>query len=149
MCNFEMIAYMELIQYVRCKIFAVWSQNHTKHINTLRGQNVGLLNVKPGGIYSDHWGLKGSSQRRLNQQKSRSQGIPEREPVTVVIWVSIAVTDPPRCRSLERRPAHESSQLPGGGACRRRQHRGSLSHTASSRLSAPVLTSITPLRTPT
>ena len=32
---------------------------HTKHINTLRGQNVGLLNVKPDGTYSDHWATKG------------------------------------------------------------------------------------------
>ena len=36
------------------EIIAVCSQIHTKHINTLCGQNVGLLNVKPGGIYSDH-----------------------------------------------------------------------------------------------
>jgi len=28
------------------EIIAVCSQIHTKHINTLRGQNVGLLNVK-------------------------------------------------------------------------------------------------------
>jgi len=40
------------------EIIAVWSQIHTKHINTLCGQNVELLNVKPGGTYSDHWGLK-------------------------------------------------------------------------------------------
>jgi len=32
---------------------------HTKHINTLCGQNVELLNVKPGGTYSNHWALKG------------------------------------------------------------------------------------------
>jgi len=49
------------------EIIAVCSQIHTKHINTLCGQNAELLNVKPGGTYSDHWGLKGSSQRRLNQ----------------------------------------------------------------------------------
>ena len=41
------------------EIIAVCSQIHTKHINTLRGQNVELLNVKPGGSYSDHWALKG------------------------------------------------------------------------------------------
>jgi len=28
---------------------AVYSENRTKHINTLYGQNVELLNVKPGG----------------------------------------------------------------------------------------------------
>jgi hypothetical protein len=38
---------------------AVCSESHTKHINTLSGQNVGLLNVKPGGTYSDHWALEG------------------------------------------------------------------------------------------
>ena len=27
---------------------------HTKHINTLCGKNVELLNVKPGGTYSNH-----------------------------------------------------------------------------------------------
>jgi hypothetical protein len=41
------------------KINVVCSQTHTKHINTLCGQNVELLNVKPGGTYSDHWALKG------------------------------------------------------------------------------------------
>jgi hypothetical protein len=40
------------------EIIAVCSEIHTKHINTLCGQNVESLNVKPGGIYSDH--------RRLN-----------------------------------------------------------------------------------
>ena len=32
------------------EIIAVCSQIHTKHINTLCGQNVELLDVKPGGI---------------------------------------------------------------------------------------------------
>jgi hypothetical protein len=36
------------------EIIAVCSQIHTKHLNTLCGQNVELLNVKTGGIYSDH-----------------------------------------------------------------------------------------------
>ena len=31
------------------EIIAVCSQIHTKHINTLGEQNVGLLNVEPGG----------------------------------------------------------------------------------------------------
>ena len=46
------------------EIIAVCSQIHTKHINTLCGQNVELLNVKlavhivtTGGTYSDHWAL--------------------------------------------------------------------------------------------
>jgi hypothetical protein len=40
------------------EIIAVCSEIHTKHINTLCGQNVELLNVKPGGTYSNHWDIK-------------------------------------------------------------------------------------------
>jgi len=40
------------------EIIAVCSEIHTKHINTLCGQNGELLNVKPGGTYSDRWALK-------------------------------------------------------------------------------------------
>jgi len=40
-------------------IIAVCSQIHTTHINTLCGQTVELLNVKPGGACSNHWDLKG------------------------------------------------------------------------------------------
>jgi len=40
------------------EIIAVCSQIHTKHIHTLRGQNVEQLNVKTGGTYSNHWALK-------------------------------------------------------------------------------------------
>jgi hypothetical protein len=41
------------------EIIAVWFQIHTKYIIILCGQNVELLNVKPGGAYSNHWALKG------------------------------------------------------------------------------------------
>ena len=41
------------------EIIAVCSEIHTKHINTLCGQNVELLNVKTCGTYSNHWALKG------------------------------------------------------------------------------------------
>jgi hypothetical protein len=37
------------------EIITVCSQMHT---NALCGQNVELLNVKLGGIYSNHWALK-------------------------------------------------------------------------------------------
>jgi sulfite reductase beta subunit-like hemoprotein len=40
------------------EIIAVCSQIHTKHINTLCGQNAEFANVKPGGTYSDHWVIK-------------------------------------------------------------------------------------------
>jgi len=33
------------------EIIAVCSDIHTKHVNTLCGQNVELLNIKPGGTY--------------------------------------------------------------------------------------------------
>jgi hypothetical protein len=33
------------------EIIAVCSEIHTIHINTLCGQNVEFVNVKPGGIY--------------------------------------------------------------------------------------------------
>jgi hypothetical protein len=36
------------------EIIAVCSEIHTKNINTRCGQNVELLNVKPGGTYSNH-----------------------------------------------------------------------------------------------
>jgi len=38
------------------EIIDVCSQIHTKHINTLCGQNVELLNVKLV-VYSNHWAL--------------------------------------------------------------------------------------------
>jgi hypothetical protein len=41
------------------EIIAVCSQIHTKHINTLCGQNAEFFNVKPGGTYSNQWALKG------------------------------------------------------------------------------------------
>jgi hypothetical protein len=41
------------------EMIAVCSEIHTKHINTLRGQNVEFANVKPAGTYSNHWALEG------------------------------------------------------------------------------------------
>jgi hypothetical protein len=40
------------------EIITLCSQIHTEHVNTLCGLNVELLNVKPGGIYSDRWTSK-------------------------------------------------------------------------------------------
>ena len=40
------------------EVIAVRYKIHTKHVNTLAGQNVELWNVKPGGSYSNHWTLK-------------------------------------------------------------------------------------------
>ena len=41
------------------EVIAVCSQIDTKHIHTLRGQNVEFLYVKPGDTHSDHLGVKG------------------------------------------------------------------------------------------
>ena len=41
------------------EIITVCSEIHTKHINTLCGQNVEFVNVKTGGTYRNHWALKG------------------------------------------------------------------------------------------
>jgi hypothetical protein len=40
-------------------IIAVYSDNHIKPINTLRGKSTELMNIKAGGAYSYHWALKG------------------------------------------------------------------------------------------
>jgi hypothetical protein len=40
------------------EIIAVCSEIHTKHKNTLCGRKVDFLNVKRGGTYSNHCGLK-------------------------------------------------------------------------------------------
>ena len=47
------------------EIIAVCSEIHSKHINTLCGQNIEFLNVKPGDTYSDHWALKGFIYKEL------------------------------------------------------------------------------------
>jgi len=40
------------------EIIAVFSEIHTKHTNTLCGQNVELLNGKPDSTFSNHCSLK-------------------------------------------------------------------------------------------
>jgi hypothetical protein len=47
------------------EIIAVCSEIHTKHINTLCGQNVGFLKPIPDGRYSNHWALKVYINQRL------------------------------------------------------------------------------------
>jgi hypothetical protein len=37
------------------EIIPVCSEIHTKHTNTLCGQNIGFLNVELGGTYINHW----------------------------------------------------------------------------------------------
>jgi len=44
------------------EIIAVCSQIHT---NSLCGQNIGLVSVKPGGTNSDHWAFKDEAKGQL------------------------------------------------------------------------------------
>ena len=41
------------------EFIAVCSQNHTKHVNTLCGQNVQIVNIKRGCVLNNHWVLEG------------------------------------------------------------------------------------------
>ena len=41
------------------EIIAVCSEIHTKHINTVCGQNAEFMNVKPGGKYGNHYFVNG------------------------------------------------------------------------------------------
>jgi hypothetical protein len=47
------------------KLSLFFSENRTKNINTLCGQNAELLIVKVGGTYSYHWFLKGVAQKNI------------------------------------------------------------------------------------
>jgi hypothetical protein len=53
------------------EIIAVCSEIHTKHINTVCGQNVELLNVKPGGTCSDRWALEELNHKQYNDTSDR------------------------------------------------------------------------------
>jgi len=48
------------------EIIAVCSQIHTRHINTLCGQNGDLLDVKFGGTYTNHWVFKAVTKRETD-----------------------------------------------------------------------------------
>jgi hypothetical protein len=41
------------------EIIPVYTENHTKPINILRGHDAELLNFIAGSTYSYHWALKG------------------------------------------------------------------------------------------
>ena len=47
-------------------IIAVCSEIHTKHINTVCGQNVEFVSVKPGDTYSNHCNYRFSPYRAVN-----------------------------------------------------------------------------------
>jgi hypothetical protein len=48
------------------EIIAVCSEIHTKHVNTLCGQNIEFVNVKPGSAYSNYCNWRSSSYRTVN-----------------------------------------------------------------------------------
>jgi hypothetical protein len=64
------------------EIIAVFSEIHTRHINTLCGQNVELLNVKRGGTYSNHWALGGSDIKTQSVPRSKHTPSQLYKPVT-------------------------------------------------------------------
>ena len=61
------------------EIIAVCSENHTKHMNTLCGQNEELLNVKTGGTYSNHLASKFSCIFRRRRRRRRRRKKEEEE----------------------------------------------------------------------
>ena len=46
------------------EIIAVCSEIHTKHMNTLCGQNVEFVNVQHGGTHNDHWAPSGTHEHK-------------------------------------------------------------------------------------
>jgi hypothetical protein len=48
------------------EIITVCTEIKTEHTNTQRGQNVEVVNVKPGGTYSNHWALRGPAPHHEN-----------------------------------------------------------------------------------
>jgi hypothetical protein len=40
------------------EIMFLYSEIHTKHINSVRGQKADFLNAKRGGIQTNHWAVK-------------------------------------------------------------------------------------------
>ena len=43
----------------RCSTVAIHCDDHAEHKNTLCGANFRFFNVKPHGIYTDHWSVSG------------------------------------------------------------------------------------------
>jgi hypothetical protein len=54
---------------------AVYCENHTEHINSLRRQNAEILYVKAGGIYNDHCALMAETCLRVRLTFSRQNPV--------------------------------------------------------------------------
>jgi hypothetical protein len=67
------------------EIIPVCSQIHTKHINTLCGLNVELLNVKHGGTYSNQLALKGRNQKKYEWPSYSKKGIKYKRPNLILL----------------------------------------------------------------
>jgi hypothetical protein len=102
---------------------AVCSEIHTKHINTLCGQNVEFVNVKPGGTYSNHWALEGLNKYGVRESTGLiwlTTGTRGRAVVGTVMHISV----PWNCEEFTTSPeAPRSMQLAGRGNIRM-QYRG-------------------------
>jgi len=88
---------------------AVCSEIHTKHINTLCGQNGELPIVKHGGTFSDHWALKGWIKSNIRDQSQYSytyehQRLAEFISAAVFVLTSVVVTT--RSRTTCTRVSH-------------------------------------------
>jgi hypothetical protein len=67
------------------EIIAVCSEIHTKHINTLCGQNVEFVNVKPGGTWSDRWALE------VWHSFAENQSAHCRHPAVIEQWRNLSI----------------------------------------------------------
>jgi len=56
--NDSILFHVLAVLQINVNVLAVCSEIHTKHKNTMCGQNVELLNVKLDSTYSNHWASK-------------------------------------------------------------------------------------------
>jgi hypothetical protein len=74
------------------EIIAVCSEIHTKHRNTLCGQNVELFNVKRGGTYSNIWALEVKDPGSTLPRVPYAVAVPTPKPLFVVTVTLLATS---------------------------------------------------------
>jgi hypothetical protein len=86
--SFWVIKTSQLMLY--SEIIAVCSEIHTKHINTLCGQNIEFGYDKPGGTYCDHWSFEGlrTNTLRIHIEKSNKMQECIKIYYSIFIWSS-------------------------------------------------------------